>query len=173
MNSEVILQVRRSCESALRKFCTVYSHDRREPKGSRTLFCSACSEPVCYKWIMAVFCSTEAARTRGMFVRGKRHFCLPTPESILCGEEAQGLESRELSCLPSPCHTQIRVQASDLCVSLCTGSLHPIKRGAGEVNGSHVFNNAKLISAYYFPEYGQKAETFIDTDLALKTGCCS
>jgi len=46
---------------------------------------------------MVVFCSTEAAQTRGMLIRGKGHFCLPQPEPILCGEEEQGADSRELS----------------------------------------------------------------------------
>ena len=148
---------------------------RRVPKVSRTLFCSTCSEPVCCTWLMVVFRSTQAAQTRGMFVKGKWHFCLPNPEAILYGEEAQGSESRKLSELFAftLAHPDQSPGIRSLPVALYNGSLRSIEHAAWEVNGSHIFNDMKVISAYYLPEYGQKAETFIDRNLALKTGYCS
>lgn len=106
-----------------------------------------------------------------VFIRHSRHCCLAKPEPT-APDRPRAAGSPE-SCVLHSGTPRAESRPQVLGMSLCTGSLHPIKHRLWEVNGCHNHSGVKLISAHYFPESGQKAVAFLDMNLALKSACFS
>lgn len=146
----------RFSESSFRKFCAVCSHDGMKPN-----FCRMCH-------VLQVDCSSG---TLYVFIRHSRHCCLAKPAPTTPdGPRAAGSPA---SCVLHAGTPRAESRPQVLGMSLCTGSLHPIKHRLWEVNGCHTHSGVKLISAHYFPESGQTAVAFLDMNLASKSGCSS
>lgn len=106
-----------------------------------------------------------------VLIRHSRHCCLAKPEPTAPGrpKAAESLES----CVLYTGTPRAESRPQVLGMSLCTGSLHPIKHRLWEVSGCHTHSGVKLISAHYFPESGQTAVAFLDMNLASKSVCSS